>query len=337
MLEAKQEHYIRNGATLLEKQLNIFPGKSFNSEPLKIFSLEDIKQATNNFDKGLIIGFDVATVYKGIMENGRVAIKVPQGLSRTGGMIDFFLNQVSIKQVINHKNVMRLYGCCLETKIPILVFEFLSNGSLYDNLHKRTPNSSSVSWSHRVRIAREISYALSYMHLAPVKPIVHLDVKTKNIFLDEHFTAKLSNFGFSTPISPGETVCSWVALGTEGYIDPEYQETLRVNEKCDVYSFGVVLIELLTAIDPTLISFRHDSLANYFVSYYVQENRLIQIIDSRVLEEGSIEEIQAFAELAFKCVGKKGDERPTMKEATLELRRIHHLVRTKVDSNNASF
>ncbi|XVF41597.1 hypothetical protein PTKIN_Ptkin01aG0292000 [Pterospermum kingtungense] len=192
------------------------------------------------------------------MENRKVAIKVPQGLARTERMVDFFLNQVTIKQVINHKNVVRLFGCCLETEIPIVVFEFLSNGSLCDNLHKRNPNSWSISWLDRVRIAREISYALSYMHLGPLKPIVHLDVKAMNIFLDEHFTAKLSNFGFSTPISPGETVHSWAALGTEGYMDPEYQDTLRVNEKCDVYSFGVVLIELLTALDPIAISFGHD-------------------------------------------------------------------------------
>ncbi|XVF41595.1 hypothetical protein PTKIN_Ptkin01aG0291800 [Pterospermum kingtungense] len=328
MLDAKQEHYIRNGAILLEKQLNIFPGKSFNSAPLRIFSFKDIRQATNNFNQGLIIGFELATVYQGIMENARVAIKVPQGLPHTEGLVDFFLNQVSIKQVINHKNVMRLYGCCLETEIPILVFELLSNGSLYDNLHQRTPNSWSISWSDRVRIAREISYALSYMHLGPSKPIVHLDVKTRNIFLDEHFTAKLSNFGYSTPISPGETVRSWAALGTDGYMDPEYKETLRVYEKCDVYSFGVVLIELLTGIDPTAILSRHGSLANYFVSH-VQEDRLIQIIDSRILKEGSKEEIEAFAALAFNCVGKKGDERQTMKEATLELRRIHQLVRSQ--------
>ncbi|XVF41596.1 hypothetical protein PTKIN_Ptkin01aG0291900 [Pterospermum kingtungense] len=262
MLEAKQEHYIRNGAILLEKQLNIFQGKSFNSEPLKIFSFKDIRQATNNFDQGLIIGSGIGPVYEGIMDNVRVAIKVPQGLACTQRNLDFFLNQVTIKQVINHKNVVKLYGCCLETEIPILVSEFRSNGSLYDNLHKRNPNSWSLSWLDRVGIAREISYALSYMHLGPLKPIVHLDVK-----------------------------------------------------------------KLLTAIDPTVILSSHDSLANYFVSH-VQEDRLIQIIDSRVLKEGSKEEIEAFAALAFKCV-RKGDERPTMKEATLELRRIHQLVRSR--------
>ncbi|XVF30407.1 hypothetical protein REPUB_Repub16aG0054600 [Reevesia pubescens] len=331
MLEAKQENYIRNGAILLEKQIAIFQGKIKNSEPLRIFSSEDIKKATNNYDQSLILDFNIATVYKGIMENRRVAIKVPQDIAPTDRLIDFFLNQVTIKQVINHKNVVRIYGCCLETRTPILVFEFMSNDSLYHNLHKKKTNSCSISWSDRVRIAREISYALSYMHLAPLKPIVHLDVKSKNIFLDEHFTAKLSNFGISTPISPGETVRSSAVLGTDGYIDPEYQDTLRVNEKCDVYSFGVVLIELLTAIDPTEMSMHH-RLANYFVSI-VQENRLIQIIDSIVQEEGNREEIQAFAELAFKCVGKKGDERPTMKEVALELRRIHQLVKSEIKSD----
>ncbi|XVE90506.1 hypothetical protein DITRI_Ditri20bG0083200 [Diplodiscus trichospermus] len=330
LLEARQEHYIRNGATLLEKQVSISQGKRINSAPLRIFSLKEIKKiknATNIFDQGLILDSEMATVYEGIMENGSVAVKVLQGPARTESINDFLLNHVAIKQVINHKNVVRLYGCCLETEIPILVYEFMSNGTLYGILHKRSPNSCSISWSARVRIAWDISYAISYMHLAPLKPIVHLDVTSMNILLDEHFTAKLSSFGLSTPITPGETVYSWAALGTEGYIDPEYRETLRVNENCDVYSFGVVMIELLTGIDPTAISFRHNSLADYFVSF-VEENRIIEIIDGRVVEAGRREEIQAFAALALKCVGK-GDERPTMKKAALELRRIHHLVRSQ--------
>ncbi|XVE90510.1 hypothetical protein DITRI_Ditri20bG0083600 [Diplodiscus trichospermus] len=89
LLEARQEHYIRNGATLLEKQVSISQGKSINSAPLRIFSLKDIKKATNNFDQGLILGSEMATFYKGIMENGSVAVKVPPGLARTESIIDF--------------------------------------------------------------------------------------------------------------------------------------------------------------------------------------------------------------------------------------------------------
>ena len=126
LFEAKEEYFIRNGAMLLEKQITCNQGR--DTEPIKIFSAKDIQQATNNYDPNLIIGSVIATVYKGTLDEREVAIKV-QGPSMHWPfemVVDFFLNQVTIKQLISHKNVMRVYGCCLETEIPMLVFELIS-------------------------------------------------------------------------------------------------------------------------------------------------------------------------------------------------------------------
>ncbi|XP_075643684.1 wall-associated receptor kinase 17-like isoform X1 [Castanea sativa] len=330
LFEAKEEYFIRNGAMLLEKQITCNQGRDI--EPIKIFSAKDIQQATNNYDPNLIIGSVIATVYKGTLDEREVAIKVkgPPMHWPFEMVVDFFLNQVTIKQLISHKNVMRVYGCCLETEIPMLVFELISNGTLFDHLHGQCNEiPCRISWLERVRIVTETSYALCYMHYGRPRPIVHLNVKSSNIFLDESWIAKVSDFGLSVSIAPGEDFfqASFVG-GTTGYIDPEYLETLQVTEKCDVYSFGVVLVEVLTSHYPTETFLGHMNLVDYF-DLSMEENRILQIVDDVVLSQGSNEDIQALAELALRCIKKKGDERPAMREVTLELRRIQHLIRSK--------
>ena len=168
-------------------------------------------------------------------------------------MVDFFLNQVTIKQLISHKNVMRPYGCYLETEIPMLVFELISNGTLFDHLHGHCNETPCwISWLDHVRIATETSYALCYLHYGRPRPIVHLNVKSSNIFLNESWTVKLLDFGFSVSIALGEDFFQSSSIeGTTGYIDPEYLEKLHVREKFDVYGFGVVLVEVLIGDYPT--------------------------------------------------------------------------------------
>nr|XP_023905053.1 putative wall-associated receptor kinase-like 16 [Quercus suber]POE44693.1 putative wall-associated receptor kinase-like 16 [Quercus suber] len=210
----------------------------------------------------------------------------------------------------------------------MLVFELISNSTLFDNLHgkgKWVP--CMISWLDRVRIAMETSYAICYMHCGRSRPIVHLGIKSSGIFLDDSFTAKLSNFGFAVSIAPTEFQGNSVE-GTFGYVDPEYQETLRVTKKCDVYNFGAVLVEVFTGQNPSKMLTRHMNLVDDFVSS-MEENCVLQIVDDVVLTQGSNEDIQAFSELALRCVKDKGNERPTMKEVTLELMRIQNLVRPK--------
>ena len=183
LFEAKEEYFIRNEAMLLEKQISCNQGRDI--EPIKIFSAKDIQEATNNFDPNLILDVEIATVYKGTLDEREVAIKVkgPPTHWPFEMIVDFFLNQVTIKQLIRHKNVMRLYGCCLETEIPMLVFELISNGTLFDHLHGQCNEiPCQISWLDRVRIATKISYALCYMDYGRPRPIVYLNVKSSNIF-----------------------------------------------------------------------------------------------------------------------------------------------------------
>lgn len=321
--EEKEINFNRNGAVLLEKQITSFDGKG--GEPIRIYSEEEINHATSGYDPALIIGrAGVTTVYRGNINDRMVAIKTPRvpNYSPDDQLIDFFLNQVTVKQQISHENVVQIYGCCLETCIPMLVHELMLHGNLFDHLHGcRGRSYSWISWKTRLRIATETAYALSYMHCAASKPIVHRDVKSTSIYLDECLSAKLSNFGFSISISPDIMEPIWPPMGTPGYIDPEYVETLLVTEKCDVYSFGVVMIELLTGKNPKELCDQDTGLVEYFTSHMMQ-NSLLDIVHMRLLQEGSIEGFQQFAELAMRCVQRPGENRPTMEEIVLELRQM---------------
>ncbi|XP_074318843.1 wall-associated receptor kinase-like 5 [Silene latifolia] len=166
------------------------------------------------------------------------------------------------------------------------------------------------------------------MHNALSRPVVHRDVQSFSILLDQSFQAKLSNFGYSVTLTPGETNEIGPALGSPGYIDPEYVETEQVTEKCDVYSFGVLLLELLTGKHPITMARHGTDLVEVFVST-VEENGMMGMIDSEVLEQALEDEIRQVAGLALKCVAKKGDERPTMINVVQLLWQIQEKYRSK--------
>ncbi|KAL2250388.1 wall-associated receptor kinase 2-like [Sesamum indicum] len=319
LIRLRQKFFQQNGGLLLTQQLSSNDG---SLESAKIFSAEELEKATDNYSEDRVLGQGgYGTVYKGILSDHRVvAIKKSRIMDQS--QIEVFINEVVILTQINHRNVVKLLGCCLETEVPLLVYEYVSNGTLFHHIHN-SRTTPWFSWENRLRIATEAAGALAYLHSAAAMPIIHRDVKSPNILLDEYYTAKISDFGASRLVPIDRTQVTTLVQGTLGYLDPEYFHTSQLTEKSDVYSFGVVLAELLTGRKPlsTETSEEERNLATYFI-VSIKENRLFQIIEPRLLREGSLEQITAVAELVKRCLKLNGEKRPTMKDVAMELERL---------------
>ncbi|KAB1210630.1 Wall-associated receptor kinase-like 9 [Morella rubra] len=250
------------------------------------------------------------------------------------GKLQEFINEVVILSQINHRNIVKLLGCCLETEVPLLVYEFIPNGTLSQYLNGENEEFP-VTWDMRLRIATEVARALFYLHSAASSPIFHRDIKSTNILLDDKYRAKIADFGTSRSIAIEQTHLTTIVYGTLGYLDPEYFQSSQFTEKSDVYSFGVVLAELLTG-EKAISSSRtlqDKSLATYFI-HSMEENNLFDILDKRVLKEAEKQEIIAVANLANRCLNLNGKKRPKMKEVSVELEGIQMLRKAPNDQQN---
>ncbi|XP_024008190.1 wall-associated receptor kinase 2 [Eutrema salsugineum] len=312
----RQQFFQQNGGGMLIQRLSREGSSNVN---VQIFTEEGMKTATNGYDESRILGQGgQGTVYKGILpDNSIVAIK--KALLGDRSQVEQFINEVLVLSQINHRNVVKLLGCCLETEVPFLVYEFITSGTLFDHLHSSLFDAS-LTWEHRLRIAIEVAGTLAYLHSSASIPIIHRDVKTANILLDENLTAKVADFGASRLIPRDKEELTTMVQGTLGYLDPEYYNTGLLNEKSDVYSFGVVLMELLSG--QKALCFERPQHSKHLVSYFTcakRENRLHEIIDEQVMNEDNQREIQEAARVAVECTRLTGEERPRMKEVAAVL------------------
>ncbi|XP_044961608.1 wall-associated receptor kinase 3-like isoform X1 [Hordeum vulgare subsp. vulgare] len=319
LAKIRQKYFLQNGGMLLKQQM--FSRRA----PLRIFTSSELEKATNRFSDDNIAGRGgFGTVYKGILSDQMVvAIKKAQRVDQS--QVEQFVNEMVILSQVNHKNVVQLVGCCLESEVPLLVYEFITNGALFHHLHN---TSALMPWKERLRIAMETATALAYLHMASEMPIIHRDVKSSNILLDESFTAKVSDFGASRPMAHNQTHVTTLVQGTLGYMDPEYFQTSQLTERSDVYSFGVVLIELLTRQKPIFGGKMDEvrSLALHF-SILFHENRLSEIVDRLVYEEAGARHVKTVAQLALRCLRVKGEERPRMVEVAVEVEALRRLMK----------
>ncbi|XP_013461334.3 wall-associated receptor kinase 2 [Medicago truncatula] len=328
-----QEHFFQqNGGLLLQQQIGRHGG---STEIAKVFKVEELKEATNNFDQGKILGQGgQGIVYKGVLQNNRI-VAIKKSKISDPNQVESFINEVVVLSQINHRNVVKILGCCLETEVPLVVYEFIPNGTVYEHLHDET-QSIKLTWKTRLRISKEIAGVLAYLHSAASTPIIHRDVKSSNILLDHNLTAKVSDFGASRIVPLDHSQINTLVQGTLGYLDPEYFHTSQLTEKSDVYSFGVVLAELLTG--KKALSFGRPevdrNLAAYFVSS-MKQGRLLHILDKNI-DEANIEQLKEVAHIAERCLRVKGEDRPTMKEVAMELEGILVVEERRWGSDNLS-
>ncbi|KAG7944769.1 hypothetical protein I3843_15G120200 [Carya illinoinensis] len=272
LVTLKEKFFQQNGGLMLQKQISNC-GRSM--ETTKIFSTNELKKATNNYNESKVLGKGgYGTVYKGLLPDNKV-IAIKKSKICDQNQIEQFINEVIVLTQVNHRNVVKLLGCCLETKVPLLVYEFITNGTLSDHIHDQS-RASSLSWVKRMKIAAETAKALAYLHAETSMPIIHRDVKSTNILLDDNHTAKVVDFRALRLVALDQTQITTLVQGTLGYLDLEYFHTSQLTDKSEVYSFGVVLVELLTG-EKEISSFRPDSyknLAMYFV-YAIKEDHLL--------------------------------------------------------------
>ncbi|TKY47280.1 LRR receptor serine/threonine-protein kinase [Spatholobus suberectus] len=294
---------------------------SIKIDGVRAFTYGELSSATDNFSISAQVGQGgYGKVYRGILSDGTVvAIKRAQEGSLQGERE--FLTEISLLSRLHHRNLVSLIGYCDEEGEQMLVYEFMSNGTLRD--HLSVTAKEPLTFAMRLKIALGAAKGLTYLHTEADPPIFHRDVKASNILLDPKFSAKVADFGLSrlAPVPDMEGVVpghvSTVVKGTPGYLDPEYFLTHKLTDKSDVYSLGVVFLELLTGMHP--ISHGKNIVREVNVAY--QSGVTFSIVDGRMGSYPS-EHVEKFLTLAMKCCEDEPEARPSMAEVVRELENI---------------
>ncbi|XP_028790649.1 LEAF RUST 10 DISEASE-RESISTANCE LOCUS RECEPTOR-LIKE PROTEIN KINASE-like 1.4 [Neltuma alba] len=291
---------------------------------VQVFNYAELEEATKNFDPSMELGDGgFGTVYYGTLKDGRV-VAVKRHYESHAKRVDQYMNEVEILARLRHDNLVALYGCTSRhSRELILVYEYISNGTVADHLHGKLSRSSLLPWPIRMNIAVETAEALAYLHESDV---IHRDVKTNNILLDNNFRVKVADFGLSRLFPNHVTHVSTAPQGTPGYVDPEYYQCYQLTDKSDVYSFGVVLIELISSLQAVDVTRNHRdvNLANMAVDR-IQNNAVDELVDPYLgfKTDNAVRKMTTgVAELAFRCLQKERDMRPSMKEVIEVLREI---------------
>lgn len=303
------------------------------SNRLRAFSYNDLKNAAKNFRSDSLLGEGgFGWVYKAWLdENSFAASKPGSGISvaikklKTGSCQGHreWLTEVNYLGQLHHKNLVKLIGYCVESDNRLLVYEFMSKGSLENHLFRR--GVQPIPWATRIHIATDVARGISFLHNLDSN-VIYRDLKASNILLDSDFNAKLSDFGYARAGPTGDrTHVSTRVVGTKGYAAPEYVATGRLTTKSDVYSFGVVLLELLSGRralgDERAGGVDEETLVDW-AKPLLGDKRVLRIMDTRMGGQYPKKEAQAVASLAYQCLDFDPKLRPSMLDVVGKLEQI---------------
>ncbi|KAL1194239.1 putative receptor-like protein kinase [Cardamine amara subsp. amara] len=279
------------------------------------FTLRDLEIATNRFSKENVIGEGgYGVVYRGELNNGTpVAIK--KILNQLGQAEKEFRVEVDAIGHVRHKNLVRLLGYCIEGTHRILVYEYVNNGNLEQWLHGAMRQHGYLTWEARMKVLIGTSKALAYLHEAIEPKVVHRDIKSSNILINDEFNAKVSDFGLAKLLGSGKSHVTTRVMGTFGYVAPEYANTGLLNEKSDVYSFGIVLLEAITGRDPVDYGRpAHEVNLVDWLKMMVGTRRSEEVVDPNIEVRPPTRSLKRALLTALRCVDPDSDKRPKMSQ-----------------------
>ncbi|GMN54950.1 hypothetical protein TIFTF001_024070 [Ficus carica] len=277
------------------------------------FTLRDLEFATNRFSAENVLGEGgYGVVYKGRLINGsEVAVK--KLLNNLGQAEKEFRVEVEAIGHVRHKNLVRLLGYCIEGVHRMLVYEYVNNGNLEQWLHGAMRHHGTLTWEARMKVILGTAKALAYLHEAIEPKVVHRDIKSSNILIDDEFNAKVSDFGLAKLLDSGESHITTRVMGTFGYVAPEYANTGLLNEKSDIYSFGVLLLEAVTGRDPVDYG-RPANEVNLveWLKMMVGTRRAEEVADPNLEVKPATRALKHALLVALRCVDPDAEKRPKM-------------------------
>lgn len=279
------------------------------------FTLRDLDRATNRFSKENIIGEGgYGTVFRGQLING-TPVAVKKLFNNLGQAEKEFRVEVEAIGHVRHKNLVRLLGYCIEGTERLLVYEYVNNGNLEQWLHGAMRQYGHITWEARMKILLGTAKALAYLHEAIEPKVIHRDIKSSNILIDDDFNSKISDFGLAKLLCAGTSHITTRIMGTFGYVAPEYANSGLLNEKSDVYSFGVVLLEAITGRDPVDYGRQpHEVNLVDWLKMMVGSRRSEEVVDPNIETRPSTSALKRALLTALRCVDPDADKRPKMSQ-----------------------